>query len=90
MDLRKITFLLIVSFIAFFFMRTIGTLFPIIFQNVYVVKVTIVVNTFFILVHFLFYAYFLREYAANRQQTLRTGSVLAIIGSLITSYLSLR
>jgi len=90
MDLRKITFLLIVSSIASLFMRTIGTLFPIIFQNVYVVKVTIVVNTFFILVHFLFYVYFLREYAANRQQTLRIGSVLAIIGTFFLAFIYIK
>jgi len=71
-------------------MRTIGTLFPIIFQNVYVVKVAIVVNTSFILVHFLFYVYFLREYAANRQQTLRTGSVLAIIGTFFLAFIYIK
>ena len=87
MDLRKITFLLIMSFIASFFMRTIGTLFPIVFRNAYVVKVTIVVNTFFILAHFVFYVYFLREYAANRQQTLRSASVLAIIGSFFVAFI---
>jgi len=90
MDLKKITLLLIVSFIASFFMRTIGTLFPIIFQNVYGVKVAIVVNTFFIVVQFLFYVYFLREYAAKRQQTLITGSVLAIIGSFLVAFIYIK
>ena len=81
MDLKKITSLFIVGFIASFFMRTIGTLVTIVFQNAYVVKVILVVNIFFMVAQFLFYVYFLREYAANRQQILKTGTVLAIIGS---------
>lgn len=90
MDLRKITLLLIVSFIASFLIRTIGTLFPLIFQNIYTVKVTIVVNTFFIVMQFLFYVYFLKEYAANRQKMLRTGSVLAMIGSFLVAFIYIK
>jgi len=90
MDLKKITFLLIVSFIASFFMRTIGTIFPIIFQNVYVVKAAIAVHTFFIGVQLLFYGYFLREYAAHRQQILRAGSVLAIMGSCFVAFIYIK
>jgi len=41
MDLIKITYILIVSLVASFLIRTTGTLFPHIFQNTYVVKVTI-------------------------------------------------
>ena len=88
MDLRKITFLLIVSFIASFFMRTIGTLFPLIFQNVYAVKVTIVVNTFFIVMHFLFYVSFLREYAAKRTQSranLHSEHILVLLGLILSN-----
>lgn len=82
MGLRKITYILIISFIAAFLIRTIGTLFPHVFKNIYVVKVSIIVNTFFIIVHFLFWVFFLTEYASNRQQILRTGIILAIIGTL--------
>lgn len=71
-------------------MRTIGTLFPIIFQNSYVVKGIIAVHTFFIVMQFLFYVYFLREYAAHRQQILRTGSVLAIIGSFLVAFIYIK
>ena len=81
MNLRKITYILIVSLIASFLLRTTGTLFPHIFQYSSVVKVTIVINIIFILAHAFFYVYFLKEYAANRQQILKTGSILAIIGS---------
>ena len=54
------------------------------------VKVAIAVHTFFIVVQFLFYGYFLREYAANRQQILRTGSVLAIIGSFFVAFIYIK
>ena len=89
-DLRKITFLLIVSFIASFLMRTIGTLFPLVFQNAYLAKGTIAVNTFFIVVQLFFYVYFLREYVLHRQKTLRTGSILAIIGSLLVAFVYIK
>lgn len=81
MDLKKITSILIVSLAASFFIRVTGTLFPSIFQNVYAVKLTTVINTFFILVHLIFFICFLRFYAANRAQALKTASIIAIIGS---------
>jgi hypothetical protein len=90
MDLRKITGLLIVSFIASFLIRTTGTFFPVIFTNPYVVKVSIVVNSLFMLLHLLFYAFFLRQYVANGRQIMRTASVLAIIGSCFVAFIYIK
>lgn len=90
MDLRKIILLLIASFIASFLIRTVGTLFPVIFQNIYVVKSSVIVHTLFMLVQLLFYVYFYKEYAANRQSTLKTGNILAIIGSILVAFLYIK
>lgn len=90
MTLRKITPVLIIGLVLSFSVRTVGTLFPNIFINAYTVKFTVVVNTLFILLHLLFYVFFLKEYAANRQQVLRTGSGLAIIGTFFVACIYLK
>jgi hypothetical protein len=90
LDLKRITYILIVSFVASFLIRTIGTLFPFVFQNVWVVKLAMVTNTFFILVHLLFFIFFLRSYALDREKSLKTGSFLAIIGSFLVAFLYLK
>jgi hypothetical protein len=89
-DLKKLTYILIVSFVASFLIRIAGTLLPSIFQNVWIVKLTIVTNTFFILVQLSFFICFLRFYALNREEVLKTGSFLAIIGSCLVAFLYLK
>jgi hypothetical protein len=44
----------------------------------------------FMFVHCLFFVWFLKQYTAGRQQILRTGSVLAIIGSLSVALIYLK
>lgn len=90
MNLKKITYILIISLVASLFIRITGTLFPFIFQNVYVVKLTIVINTFFILMHLLFFICFLRSYAINREQSLKIVSFLAIIGSFAVAFIYIK
>lgn len=90
MYLRKISYVLMISLVLSFSVRTVGTLFPNFFLNEYIVKFAIVVNTFFILVHFFFFVLFLEEYAANRPPVLKTGSVLAIIGSFLVAFVYIK
>ena len=90
LDLKRITYILIVSFVASFLIRITGTLSPSIFQNVWVVKLTIVTNTFFILVHVIFFISFLGSYAPGREKLLKTGSILAIIGSCLVAFIYLK
>lgn len=90
MDLRRITYVLMISLGLSFFVRTTGTLFPNIFLSEAIVKFTIVVNTFFILVHVLFYVFFLKEYSANRSLVLKAGSVFAIVGSLLVAFIYIK
>ncbi len=90
LDLKKITYILMVSFVASFCIRITGTLFPSIFQNVWIVKLTVLTNTFFILVHLFFFICFLKSYALNRGDSLITGSFLAIIGSCLVAFIYLK
>ena len=53
-------------------------------------KWTISIHTLFILVHVLFYVFFLLTYASNREPVLRVGSILAIIGSSLIAFLYLK
>jgi hypothetical protein len=55
-----------------------------------VVKLTIVINTFFIIAHSLFFICFLNSYAANREQSLKIASFLAIIGSLAVAFIYIK
>jgi len=90
LDFKKITYILMVSFVASFCIRITGTLFPFIFQNVWIVKLTIVTHTFFILVQLFFFICFLRSYALNREESLKTGSFLAIIGSCLVAFIYIK
>ena len=63
MGLKKIAYPLIVSMVVSFFNRTAGTIFPFIFQNAFVVKFAVVINTFFMFVQAVFFVYFLKSYA---------------------------
>ena len=80
MNLKKIIYILIVSFSASFIIRVIGTLFPVIFQNPYVAKTAIISHTFFAFMQLLFFVYF-SSYAKNRESSLKFVGLLAIIAS---------
>jgi hypothetical protein len=61
-----------------------------VFQNVWIVKLAIATNTIFIFVHLLFYTFFLKSYALDREKSLKAGSFLAIIGSLLVAFIYLK
>ena len=90
MGLIKITYVLIVGFVLSFFVRTAGTLFPVIFVNPYVVRGTVFVHMLFIVMQCLFYVYFLYDYSAQREPALKLGSVLGILGSVLVAFIYFR
>jgi len=90
MSLKKITCILIIAIICSFSIRTVGTLFPQIFQNIHMVKGTILVNTFFILSHFLFWLIFYRDYASGKGAILKKTCLLPVIGSFAVLLLYLK
>ena len=88
--LKKMTLIVIVGIIASFSIRAFGTVFPQIFESIFMVKVTILINTFFILSHLLFWLIFYKEYASIKNTILKKTCLLAIIGSLAVSLLYLK
>ena len=81
MKLPKITYLLILSLVASFSMRFMGTFFPAIFHDSHVVRITIFIHAFFMLSQLLFFIFFLFSFAKNRVWPLKIISFLAILGS---------
>ncbi len=81
MNLLKITYLLIVSFAASFSIRVVGTFFPAIFHDSYVVRITIFIHAFSMLLQLLFFIFFLISFAKTRELSLKVVSFLAILGS---------
>lgn len=90
MYLQKITLILIVAIIFSFSIRIFGTVFPQIFRSFFIVKVTILLNAFFILSHLLFWVVFYKEYALTKTASLKKASLLAITCSLAVSFLYLK
>jgi hypothetical protein len=88
--LKKMTLIVIIGIICSFSVRTFGTLFPQTFTNIHMVKLTILVNIFFILSHFLFWLIFYKEYASAQERLLKMTCILAIIGSFAVSFLYLK
>jgi len=88
--LRKITLLLIVSMGISFSIRVTGTLFPLIFKPVFMVKGTILFNAAFILIHVIFWLVFYREYILKTKKTLKEICMAAVIGSFAVSVIYLR
>lgn len=85
MVLKKMTLLLIVSMITSFSIRVAGTVFPRVFENISVVKSTILLNALFILVHVIFWLVFYREYISETKASLKKICIPAIIGSFAVS-----
>jgi hypothetical protein len=90
MSLKKITRILIIAIICSFSVRIVGTVFPQIFHNIHMVKGAILVNTFFILSHLIFWLIFYKEYASAKDAILKKTCLLPIIGSLAISLLYLK
>lgn len=90
MYLKKMTLIVIIGIICSFSIRTFGTLFPQIFKNIHMVRLTILVNILFILSHFLFWLIFYEEYASTKKNILKMTCFLAIIGSFAISILYLK
>jgi hypothetical protein len=90
MYLKKITRILIIAIIVSFSIRTFGTVFPQVFQNMYMVKTTILINTIFIISHLLFWLVFYKEYAYSRSPLFKKACTLAIIGSVAVSILYIK
>ena len=85
MYLRKITFIVIITIIASFSIRTLGTISSQIFESILMVKATILTNVLFILSHILFWIVFYKEYIAIKKVSLNKICILAIFGSLAVS-----
>jgi hypothetical protein len=88
--LKKITLLLIVSMGVSFSVRVVGTLFPLIFKAVFMVKVTILLNALFMVSHVVFWLVFYREYILKTKGALKEICMAAVIGSLAVSVIYLR
>jgi hypothetical protein len=88
--LRKMTLIVIIGIVSSFSIRTFGTVFPQIFKNLFVVKASILINSFFILSHLLFWFFFYKEYASTKNAVLKKVCILAIIGSLAVSFLYIK
>jgi len=82
MALKKVTGILIICMAASFIIRAAGTLFPSVFQNPCMAKGAITFHTFFMIIHFLFFVCFVKEFAAGRSQSLKATALLAMAGSL--------
>ena len=90
MHLKNITLLLIIGILCSFSIRIFSTIFPQIFQNLFIVKLTILTNAFFIISHILFWIVFYYEYAITKKSILKAAWLLAIIGSFAVSILYLK
>jgi hypothetical protein len=88
--LRKGTIVLIITIIVSFSIRTFGTLFPQIFKNILIVKVTILINSIFIISHLIFWILFYREYISEKKPSLKTICIFAIFGSFAVSAIYLK
>jgi hypothetical protein len=81
--LKKITILLIAGMGVSFFIRVVGTIFPLIFRNMFIVKATILLNVIFILTHFVFWLVFYREYISKTKDILKEICIAAVVGSFV-------
>jgi len=79
-----------ISLMASFSIRTLGTIYPLVFKSTLIAKTTILVNTFFIMCHLLFWLVFYREYISSGKATLKQACFLAMIGSFAVSVVYLK
>lgn len=84
------TLLVIIGIISSFFIRTFGTVFPRIFENVLIIKATILIHVLFILSHLLFWLVFYWEYISAKKPSLKKLCIFAITGSLAVSVIYIK
>ena len=90
MNLKKITYILIISLIASFFMRVVGTFFPGIFQDSYVVRITTIIHALSMLLQVFFFIYFLSSFTKDRELPLKVASFSAILGAFAVSLIYIK
>lgn len=90
MDLVKITGLLVVCLISSFVIRTVGTLYPEIFQNMLLLKTITVIYLVFVITQALFYLFFYNQYARDRAPLLRWASIGAFCGTGLVAMLHIK
>jgi hypothetical protein len=88
--LKKITLLLIFSLGISFSIRVVGTIFPLIFKNIFIVKATILLNALFILIHVVFWVVFYREYISKTKEALKEICLTAVVGSVAVSVIYMK
>ena len=90
MNLRWATLLAMVGLCYTFALRMIGTFVPDLFRNLAVAQVSGVLLLLASLTTVLFFAYFFGRYVQEDETELKNGTVLALVGSSLTSLLLLK
>lgn len=90
MYLRRLTLLLLISFASAFLARTAGSIFPFLFADIRLVKLTMLVHLSFLFCQLLFWIAFYKEYASPKGRPLKTACTGAIAGSLAVTLLYLK
>jgi len=88
--LRKVTLILMISMVASFSIRTLGTISPQLFTTSRIIKATGLMNAFFVLSHLLFWLVFYKHYISIEKATLKKKCLLAIIGSFSVATIYLK
>jgi hypothetical protein len=88
--LRKVTLILMISMVASFSIRTLGTISPQLFTISRIIKTTGLMNAFFVLSHLLFWLVFYKHYISIEKATLKKKCLFAIIGSFSVAAIYLK
>ena len=88
--LRNTTLWAIFSLCYFYISRTVGTLFPTLYQNITVAQFSEILSVLGSLILALFFVFFLTDYARSSQPQLRNAAVAAIIGSTLLVLLRIK
>jgi len=79
MSLKRITLWVAIGIVYTYVLRTAGTLFPGLFRNPMIARVTTILSLFITLAMVLFFVYFAKEYVQKGEAKLKRASVLAIV-----------
>ncbi len=90
MSLKKATLIVAIGILLSFSIRIFGTLFTEIFKYAFVVKTTIIFNTFFIFFQVLFWLLFFFEYASTKKQNFKNACIGVIAASVSISLIYLK
>jgi hypothetical protein len=80
MGLKQTALLAIVGLCYIFLLRTIGSLFPVVFGNLLLAQCSGILSFLACIAVLIFFVSFLKEYVSQEQALLRTASVLVIVG----------